>query len=69
VTLPRALGYAALFSLYAYVWLPVGWRATWRLLRRRRGWTKTLRLAPPIPPAAPATARTDAPESRYAARS
>jgi 1,2-diacylglycerol 3-beta-glucosyltransferase len=48
-----ALGYAVLFSLYAYIWLPVAWRATWRLLRRRGGWTKTLRLvdqpAPEVP--------------------
>lgn len=45
ITLPQAIGYAALFSLYAYVWLPVGWRATWRLLRGDRSWAKTLRLA------------------------
>lgn len=46
VTLPRALFYAFLFSLYAYIWLPVGWRATARLLRRDRSWVKTLRSSP-----------------------
>jgi cellulose synthase/poly-beta-1,6-N-acetylglucosamine synthase-like glycosyltransferase len=45
VTLPRALAYALLFSLYAYIWLPVGWRATARLLRGDRSWAKTLRIA------------------------
>jgi 1,2-diacylglycerol 3-beta-glucosyltransferase len=45
-----ALGYAFLFSVYAYIWLPVGWRATWRLLRGRRAWAKTARLVPqPVP--------------------
>jgi 1,2-diacylglycerol 3-beta-glucosyltransferase len=57
VTLPRALFYGLLFSLYAYIWLPVGWRATWRLLRGERSWAKTLRLAAP-PPTTP-TARAD----------
>lgn len=41
----RAIGYALVFSVYAYLWLPVGWRATFRILRGRRGWAKTLRLA------------------------
>ena len=45
VTLPRALLYAVLFSAYAYLWLPVGWRATARLLRRDRSWAKTQRGA------------------------
>jgi 1,2-diacylglycerol 3-beta-glucosyltransferase len=43
-SLPRAIGYALLFSVYAYLWLPVGWWASWRLLRGQRGWAKTLRL-------------------------
>jgi len=48
----QTLWYACLFSVYAYVWLPVGWRATWRLLRRERSWAKTLRLTvqPPVTP-------------------
>jgi 1,2-diacylglycerol 3-beta-glucosyltransferase len=45
VTLPQALRYALLFSLYAYIWLPVGWRATGRLLRGERSWAKTQRIA------------------------
>lgn len=44
VSVPRAFGYALLFALYNYVWLPVGWRATFRLLRGERSWAKTLRL-------------------------
>ena len=51
VTWPRALGYAVLFSAYAYIWLPVGWRATARLLRRDGSWAKTLRIAGPDGPA------------------
>lgn len=45
VSLARALFYAFLFSFYAYIWLPVGWRATVRLLRGERRWAKTMRLA------------------------
>jgi 1,2-diacylglycerol 3-beta-glucosyltransferase len=52
MTLPQALLYALLFSVYAYIWIPVGWRATWRLLRGKRGWAKTLRLTPETPAAA-----------------
>jgi 1,2-diacylglycerol 3-beta-glucosyltransferase len=62
VTFPQALLYALLFSFYAYVWLPVGWRATWRLLRGDRSWSKTLRLAGGTPTVAP----TAADESRLA---
>jgi cellulose synthase/poly-beta-1,6-N-acetylglucosamine synthase-like glycosyltransferase len=50
-TLRRAMGYAVLFSLYAYIWLPVGWWASWRLLRGHRGWAKTLRLVDEPAPA------------------
>ena len=39
-----AFGYAFLFAFYAYMWLPVAWRATWRLLSGRRTWAKTARL-------------------------
>ncbi|WP_199516257.1 glycosyltransferase family 2 protein [Nucisporomicrobium flavum] len=80
VSLPRALLYSALFTAYAYVWLPVGWRATWRLLRGRRGWTKTLRLGQPAatdagrpvlpaPRAATDDPRPGVPESPYVTRS
>jgi 1,2-diacylglycerol 3-beta-glucosyltransferase len=50
VTLPRAMLYALLFTGYAYVWLPVGWRATGRLLRGERSWAKTQRIAGPGTP-------------------
>lgn len=50
MTHTKAFGYALLFSVYAYIWLPVGWRASFRILRGQRGWAKTLRLAtqPPV---------------------
>jgi hypothetical protein len=38
--LPRAMACGFLFTFYNYVWLPVAWRATWRLIRRRRGWAR-----------------------------
>lgn len=50
LSLPRAMACGFLFTFYNYVWLPVAWRATWRLIRRRRGWAKTLRLAVQPPP-------------------
>jgi cellulose synthase/poly-beta-1,6-N-acetylglucosamine synthase-like glycosyltransferase len=56
VTLPRAMGYAVLFSAYAYLWLPVGWRATARLLRRDRSWAKTQRIPGQSGPAGAPTA-------------
>ena len=39
----RALLLAHLFNLYSYLWFVAGWIAVWRILTRRRGWTKTLR--------------------------
>jgi cellulose synthase/poly-beta-1,6-N-acetylglucosamine synthase-like glycosyltransferase len=56
VTLPQSLIYAFLFSVYAYLWLPVGWRATARLLRRDGSWAKTQRIADQPPTGAPAPA-------------
>jgi hypothetical protein len=58
-SLRQAMGYAVVFSLYAYMWLPVGWWASWRLLRGHRGWAKTLRLVdePAAPEAAAAHAK------------
>jgi hypothetical protein len=56
VTLPQSLLYAFLFSVYAYLWLPVGWRATARLLRRDGSWAKTLRIAGQPPADVPAPA-------------
>jgi GT2 family glycosyltransferase len=64
VTLPQAMRYALLFSVYAYVWLPVGWRATARLLRGDRSWAKTLRLTDGTATTAPAESH----ESQLAAR-
>jgi len=56
VTLPQSLLYAFLFSVYAYLWLPVAWRATARLLRRDGSWAKTLRIADQPPTGAPVPA-------------
>jgi cellulose synthase/poly-beta-1,6-N-acetylglucosamine synthase-like glycosyltransferase len=56
VTLPQSLFYALLFCVYAYLWLPVGWRATARLLRRDGSWAKTQRIADQAPASAQAPA-------------
>ena len=45
----RALFYAHLFTLYGYMWFPAGWMATWKVLRRQRGWAKTDRTADDMP--------------------
>lgn len=45
IRLWRAMVYAHVFSLYGYLWLPAGWIATWKVLRRQRGWAKTSRTA------------------------
>ncbi|MBN1173812.1 MAG: glycosyltransferase family 2 protein [Micromonosporaceae bacterium] len=50
LSLPQAMLCGFLFTFYNYVWLPVGWRATWRLVRGQRTWAKTLRLAVQPPP-------------------
>jgi cellulose synthase/poly-beta-1,6-N-acetylglucosamine synthase-like glycosyltransferase len=57
VSLPMALLCGFMFTFYNYIWLPVGWRASWRLIRGKRGWAKTLRLAvqPPLETSAIAT--------------
>lgn len=39
----RAVLLAHAFTLYSYVWLPAGWMAVGRILRRKRGWAKTAR--------------------------
>ena len=41
--LPKAILYAHVFTLYAYMWLPAGWWAVARVLRRKKGWAKTAR--------------------------
>lgn len=52
VSFPRAWALAHVFSIYSYLWFPAGWRAVWSVLRRKRGWAKTLRTASPAQPAA-----------------
>ena len=49
-SLPRAIGLAHLFHVYAYLWFAAGWMALGRAARRRRSWAKTART----PEAAPA---------------
>ena len=39
----KSIAYAHLFTLYAYMWVPAGWRAVWRTLRHREDWAKTTR--------------------------
>ena len=56
----RCLLYAHVYCVYAYMWIPAGWIATWRVVTRKRGWAKTARTADstetaavPAPEAAP----------------
>jgi 1,2-diacylglycerol 3-beta-glucosyltransferase len=42
-SLVKSIGYAHLFTLYSYTWVPAGWRAVWRTLRHREDWAKTTR--------------------------
>jgi cellulose synthase/poly-beta-1,6-N-acetylglucosamine synthase-like glycosyltransferase len=39
----KSIAYAHLFTIYAYMWVPAGWRAVWRTVRRRQDWAKTTR--------------------------
>jgi cellulose synthase/poly-beta-1,6-N-acetylglucosamine synthase-like glycosyltransferase len=39
----RAVLLAHAFTLYSYVWLPAGWMAVGRIVRRKRSWAKTAR--------------------------
>jgi 1,2-diacylglycerol 3-beta-glucosyltransferase len=41
----KCLAYAHLYALYAYMWIPAGWMAVWRIVTRKRGWAKTARTA------------------------
>jgi cellulose synthase/poly-beta-1,6-N-acetylglucosamine synthase-like glycosyltransferase len=41
----RALLLAHVFEAYSHLWLIAGWWAVWNVLRRRRSWAKTDRLA------------------------
>jgi 1,2-diacylglycerol 3-beta-glucosyltransferase len=40
---PKALLLAHVFNAYSYLWFLAGWIAVWRILTRRRGWSKTAR--------------------------
>lgn len=41
----RCLFYAHVYALYAYMWIPAGWMAVWRVITGKRGWAKTARTA------------------------
>ncbi|MEA2475943.1 MAG: 1,2-diacylglycerol 3-beta-glucosyltransferase [Actinomycetota bacterium] len=41
----QSFAIAHVYNLYSYLWFPAGWRAVWRILRRKRGWAKTARTA------------------------
>jgi cellulose synthase/poly-beta-1,6-N-acetylglucosamine synthase-like glycosyltransferase len=42
-SLIKSIAYAHLFTVYAYMWVPAGWRAVGRTVRRREDWAKTTR--------------------------
>jgi cellulose synthase/poly-beta-1,6-N-acetylglucosamine synthase-like glycosyltransferase len=50
VTFVRAVLYGHAFTLYGYLWLPAGWMALSRIVRRRGAWAKTTRTADETPP-------------------
>lgn len=45
VSLGRAIVLAHAFEIYSHLWLIAGWWAIWNVLRRKRGWAKTARVA------------------------
>lgn len=46
----RGVAYGHVFTLYSYMWMIAGWRATARTLTKRSSWTKTTRTADhPVP--------------------
>ena len=45
VSLGRAIVLAHGFEIYSHLWLIAGWWAIWNVLRRKRGWAKTARVA------------------------
>jgi len=47
VGLGRAILLAHAFEIYTHLWLIAGWWAVWNMLRRKRGWAKTDRVAEP----------------------
>ena len=50
-SLLKAFGLAHLYSLYSYMWFAAGWVALWRIVTRRKGWSKTARTVDKQPPA------------------
>lgn len=45
----RSLLLAHLFCLYSYLWLPAGWAAVFRIMRRQGSWAKTARTVERAP--------------------
>jgi 1,2-diacylglycerol 3-beta-glucosyltransferase len=43
--LARSVGLAHLYALYSYLWVPAGWLAVSRIVRRQGGWLKTGRTS------------------------
>jgi len=43
-----AVLYAHLYVVYGLMWYVAGWRALWRMMLRRSGWTKTERMLEPL---------------------
>ena len=43
VSLFKALLLSHAFAVYSYIWVPAGWRALGRTIKRRRDWAKTAR--------------------------
>lgn len=47
VGLGRAIVLAHAFEIYSHLWLIAGWWAIWNVVRRKRSWAKTARVAEP----------------------
>jgi len=43
VGFPKAFLLAHMYTVYTYMWIPAGWWALARIVRRRRSWAKTVR--------------------------
>lgn len=57
LSLARAVLLMHLYVVYATLWYVAGWRATWRILTGRTGWSKTARLVEEPEPSATPPAR------------
>jgi cellulose synthase/poly-beta-1,6-N-acetylglucosamine synthase-like glycosyltransferase len=49
----QSFAIAHVYNLYSYLWFPAGWRAVWRIVRRKRGWAKTARTVETPAPVTP----------------